>query len=292
VIPADLRAAVEHHLAAGSRPVRIEQATRVGGGCISPAVRLETSAGPFFLKWRDAGSPDGLLIAEARSLEALGEPGVVRVPAIEAVERDWLLLEWLEPGVSETSTWIQLGERLAALHRVMAASPGWPADNFIGSLAQTNEPIADWPAFWAERRLLPQWDAVSRRGMFDASDGRSFDRLLEGLGEMLQAGRDDGASLLHGDLWSGNVHVMNDGVAALIDPSSCYGHREVDLAMAELFGGFDGVFHEAYRATWPLQPGYTERRDIYQLYYMLVHVNLFGRGYVAGTRSILARYGG
>jgi fructosamine-3-kinase len=292
VIPSDLRARVERHLGAGSQPVRIEHVTRLGGGCISPAVRLETSSGSFFLKWREAGSPDGLLISEAWSLEVLAESGAVRVPMIEGSDRDWLLLEWLEPGEAVASTWVSLGERLAALHRVTAPAPGWAADNFIGSLPQANAPVTDWPTFWAERRLLPQWEALSRRSVFDATDRRSFDRLLKRLDALLHVGRDEGASLLHGDLWSGNVHVMEDGKVAVIDPSSYFGHREVDLAMAELFGGFGPAFHDAYRSVWPLQPGYAERRAVYQLYYLLVHVNLFGTGYLEGTRSILREYGG
>ncbi len=123
-------------------------------------------------------------------------------------------------------------------------------------------------------------------------DERAFRRLCAAMPDTLAAGDADGPSLLHGDLWGGNVHVMADGAAALIDPSTYYGHREVDLAMAGLFGGFPHEFFDAYEEAWPLEPGYdNERRDLYQLYYLLVHVNLFGAGYTGGVRRVLGPFG-
>jgi fructosamine-3-kinase len=176
---------------------------------------------------------------------------------------------------------------------VRADAFGWAADNFIGSLPQANSACVRWPQFWAEQRLFPQWERARRSGHFDAADGRAFRRLLARLDDLLAPGDADGPSLLHGDLWGGNVHVISGGEAALIDPSTYHGHREVDLAMAELFGGFGASFLPAYREAWPLAPGYDEaRRALYQLYYVLVHVNLFGAGYVAGTRRVLRMFGG
>src|SRR5690606_17965293 len=145
---------------------------------------------------------------------------------------------------------------------------------------QTNEPSGDWPSFWRERRLRPQLDLAA--GRLDADIRARFDTLLHGLDDRLGPANEDGPSLLHGDLWNGNVH-FTDGGAALIDPASSNGHREVDLAMAALFGGFPAAFFDAYSAEWPLLTGAAPRRPIYQLYYLLVHVNLFGGGYIEQT---------
>ena len=295
-LPAGVRAAVERALAQRTgRDVRVTAARAVGGGCISPAARVETAAGDvFFLKWGSAsGAPAGLFDAEARALVELAAAKAVRVPEVIAVGgRDagepWLLLEWLEPGAPDARTWPELGRALASLHRVRAERYGWPEDNFIGSLPQANGWKASWGVFWRERRLAPQLERAVRSGHFDARARRRFDALLERLDALLAEAEADGASLLHGDLWGGNVHVMAGGQAALIDPSAYHGHREVDLAMSELFGGFGAGFYEAYREAWPLAPGYAEvRRPIYQLYYLLVHVNLFGAGYVGSTLARL-----
>jgi fructosamine-3-kinase len=295
MLPPAVHADVEHALSvAANRPVEITSARPVGGGCISPNARLETSSGDrYFLKWASAGeAPSGFFREEARSLRVLNESGAVRVPRVKAHAPAWLLLEWLEPGHETADTWERLGAQLAELHRHKGDAFGWEADNFIGTLPQPNGTSARWAPFWAENRLLLQFERAARRGLLDVGDRRAFDRLVAHLDPALMAGDADGPSLLHGDLWGGNAHITAGGEPALIDPSSYYGHREVDLAMAELFGGFDPRFYDAYRRAWPLAPGYNEmRRELYQLYYLLVHVNLFGASYVAGTRRILRKFG-
>ncbi len=278
------------------RDPRIAAAAPLGGGCISPAVRLESGAGDVaFLKWGVGDTPAGLFTAEARGLAALRAAGAVRVPEVFGVGDEgtgWLLLEWLDPAYADVATWAALGRSLAALHGVRAPRYGAEADNFIGSLPQANGSLEEWAAFWRERRLVPQLRRAYEAGAFGPGDRRRFDRLLDSLPERLADAQGDGASLLHGDLWSGNVHVTAGGTAALIDPSCYHGHREVDLAMSELFGGFDAAFYRAYAEAWPLLPGYEpERRAIYQLYYLLVHVNLFGGGYVRSTLAALGQAG-
>lgn len=293
MLPDPIRTSVESALSGlEGRPTRIEEASPVGGGCISPAGMIETDAqARYFLKWASPRPARGFFEQEALSLRALGATGTVRVPAVIAVGEDWLLLEWLEPGRPALHTWSSLGERLAALHRIRGPAWGWDSDNWIGSLPQHNGRGESWIRFWSDRRLAPQWEEAARHGSFGVQDRRRFDRLVASLDELLATAAGDGPSLLHGDLWGGNVHVTWEGEAAVIDPSSYHGHREVDLAMAELFGGFDRTFFEAYAASWPLQPGYAGvRRDLYQLYYLLVHVNLFGGSYVDGVRRILRRF--
>jgi fructosamine-3-kinase len=272
----------------GGRAAEIRSARPVGGGCISPCARVDFGGEACFLKWGGPGTPADFFLEEARSLGALRASEAVRVPAVRGAAAGWLLLEWLEPGSPAHDAWADLGRSLAALHRPAAEPFGWPASNYIGTLPQANDACDRWGAFWRERRLAPQLERAFAAGYFAGPERRRFERLLVRLDALLADGDAEGASLLHGDLWSGNIHFTTGGTAALIDPSSYRGHREVDLAMAELFGGFETPFFAAYEESFPLRPGYFElRRPIYQLYYQLVHVNLFGRGYIAGTLGSL-----
>jgi fructosamine-3-kinase len=257
----------------------------VSGGCISPSFRTELEGGGVvFVKTAPEGAGPDVLAEEARSLDRLAEAGAVRVPRVLGRGEGWLALEWLEPRTGTSGDWALLGRRLARLHGVRAPAPGWPVDNYIGPLPQENGPAGSWAEFWARRRLAPQLELAGSRVA-----GRTrelFDRLLDELDDRLAGLDADGFSLLHGDLWNGNVHMTSEG-PALVDPSSWFGHREVDLAMADLFGGFPREFREAYDAEWPALPGAAARRPVYQLYYLLVHVNLFGHAYLAGTERAL-----
>lgn len=288
ILPPALRAVVEARFG----PVR--SAEGVGGGCVSHGMRVETAQGALFLK-HNPDAPPALFAVEARGLEALrsAAPSDVVVPEVlghgeaEGGAPAWLALEWLEPGV-ETDGGERLGRALAEMHRESAAAGGgwgWEEDGFIGPLPQANAPAASWAAFWRDRRLRPQLERA-RRGGFDVGAAAGWDRLLDRLPGLLAPGEEDGASLLHGDLWHGNALATARG-PALVDPAAYRGHREADLAMAELFGGFGARFHAAYREAWPLAPGWPARRAAYQLWYLLVHVNLFGAAYLPRVAAAL-----
>jgi protein-ribulosamine 3-kinase len=280
VIEPHIRREVEAALGA-----RLDGASAVSGGCISPSYRVVLSGGPVcFLKTLPAGGPRDMFRQEAAALDRIASTGALRVPQVMAAAESWLALEWLEPAAALPGAWAELGRGLARLHRCRHDRYGLAIDNYIGPLPQANGLLASWPAFWAERRLRPQIERAA--GWLDGALRAGFDRLTDGLDEQLGTAQQEGASLLHGDLWGGNVHMTATG-AALIDPSSYYGHREVDLAMAALFGGFPPEFEAAYTAEWPLLPGAAQRRAIYQLYYLLVHVNLFGSTYLASTKRAL-----
>jgi fructosamine-3-kinase len=225
-----------------------------------------------------------MLPEEAESLLLIERTASVRVPRVRAVARDWLALEWLEPARPSHDDWARFGSALARLHRgaVAPARYGSDRDNCIGPLLQKNTPTSDWAAFWVEQRLEPQLRSLT----LDQTLATKFERLFGRMGDLLGGIEDDGPSLVHGDLWSGNVHFTTGG-AAIIDPACYYGHREVDLAMAALFGGFPTTFFEAYSAEWPLGAGHELRRPIYQLYYLLVHVRLFGASYLGQTRAAI-----
>lgn len=267
----------------------------VGGGCINQGTALRTTRGDFFLKW-NRQADHRFFGVEVEGLEALAASGAVRVPSVMAAsgpgdEVAWLLLEWIEEGGSGRGGWMRLGRELAALHRDPGPGGpgsrfGWGTDNLIGSLPQPNGWSDDWAGFWAERRIRPLARELRERGALSAAQASIVEAVAERAGELLgPAAAADGPSLLHGDLWSGNVLFARDGAPLLIDPAMYVGHREVDLAMADLFGGFSGAFREAYDDAWPLQPGYPRRRPAYQLYPLLVHARLFGGGYAASAAA-------
>ena len=282
----------------------VSSVTPVGGGCINPSVRLTLPDRTAFLKFNPE-SPPALFHVEARGLQALRDAAAgLRIPEVLAVgEGDgigWLLLEWLAPAPRGPNFGERLGRGLAALHRAGADAEtewGWPEDGWIGPLPQENTRMADWPEFWRSRRLEPQLRHARDAGRMPGR-AAEWKHLFAHLPELLAPAEQDGPSLLHGDLWSGNVLPAEPqeggaGEPALVDPATYRGHREVDLAMSELFGGFDASFYAAYRETWPLEPGYRElRRSVYQLFYLLVHVNVFGGSYIPSTertlRSVLA----
>lgn len=265
------------------------QAAPVGGGCVSPAARLQTATGRvYFVKWATQRERGQMFGEEARSLRRIRESKAIRVPAVIGVGSHWILLEWLPPFHANAREWQEFGRSLARLHGVQSDRFGWPAPNYIGPLPQANDWSDAWPAFWRDQRLRPQIEAALEAGCLNASDQRDLRRLFDVLDDLLAAGQREGASLLHGDLWSGNALPTSSSIA-LIDPASYYGHREVDLAMAELFGGFPAPFWDAYQEAWPLiEAEARRRRAAYQLYYLLVHVNLFGRSYLGALRTALA----
>ena len=165
---------------------------------------------------------------------------------------------------------------------------GLDHDNYIGSLPQENRPSESWLEFFSERRIGAQADLARAAGRLPGAVSRGLDRLLARLGDLLPDAVEP--SLLHGDLWSGNYGVAGDGSPVMFDPAVYRGHREVELAFTELFGGFPRGFYTAYGSAWPLDPGYDERRDVYNLYPLLVHVNLFGGAYVSQVASIVRRF--
>ncbi|MXV96917.1 MAG: fructosamine kinase family protein [Gemmatimonadetes bacterium] len=268
----------------------------VGGGCINSAAALRTTVGTFFLKW-NASAGEGFFRAEAEGLSALAAAGGVRTPGVVAccddqAEVPWLLLEWIEEDGAATTSWQDLGRRLASLHRIRSDESGfgWASDNVIGSLPQPNGWRATWGRFWAENRIRPLARELQGAGAVTSHQASMLERAADSAGDLLDAAASaDGASLLHGDLWSGNVLFAAGGEPVLIDPAVYVGHREVDLAMSRLFGGFPHAFYRAYEEAWPLQPGYERRLPAYQLYPLLVHARLFGGGYVAAAYRAATR---
>ena len=263
-------------------------ASPVGGGCINRGYRLQGVEGEFFVKLNSAASRT-MFEAEAHGLREIAATGTLRVPHAICTGSDqsqaWIVLEYL-PLISATrATMARLGEQLAALHRVTGAHYGWTRDNTIGSTPQVNTPTADWIEFWRRSRLGFQLDLAARNG-HGGTLQRHGAELIERLPEFFADYRPP-ASLLHGDLWGGNASATIGGTPVVFDPAVYYGDREADLSMTELFGGFPREFYDAYAGAWPLDHGYRRRRDLYNLYHVLNHLNLFGGGYRAQAEGII-----
>ncbi|MGB3541835.1 fructosamine kinase family protein [Rubrivirga sp.] len=274
-------------------PVR--SARGVGGGDVSRAARVGTSSRTVFVKW-GRGDAGKTYPAEAAGLEALSRaagPGLdVPVPVLHRAATDFedglLVLPWLEGGTPSRSDWSRFGAALAELHRADAdgGGYGWDADNWVGSKPQRNGWLESWPEFFGERRLRAQAEVVRRRRAWDPAWDEMLDRVVGRLDDLLPARPP--RSLVHGDLWAGNALALEDGFA-LIDPAVYVGHREVDLAMTELFGGFPAAFYGGYREAWPLEAGYAERREVYNLFHLTNHLT-HGPGYRRPVEVILRRF--
>jgi protein-ribulosamine 3-kinase len=284
----DLRMAIEQALG------RAEQARwrDVGAAGWGKAWSLAYGAQRYFVKTA-AGRHAGMLRCEAEGLRALAATNTIRVPAVAAEGSldgtGYLVVEWLDIAGRANA---RLGYDLAQLHRASApCGPagerfGWSCDNWIGATPQSNAWNDDWPAFFRERRLAPQLELAAANGHAGALQ-RDGERVLAALPSLLR-GHEVVPSLVHGDLWSGNAATLADGSGVVFDPAVYVADREVDVAMTDLFGGFGNAFMAAYVVAWPLDAGYPLRRDVYNLYHLLNHVNLFGAAYVARTRHVLA----
>jgi fructosamine-3-kinase len=271
----------------------IEAGRPLSGGDINQAFAVRLADGREIFVKTNTRSPAGMFAAEARGLAWLAEAGALRLPAVLAVSPPkapgpaFLALELVRLGRPAPSFDEVLGRGLAALHRRGAPSFGLDHDNFIGPLPQTNTPAAGWAEFYRARRLEPQLRIAVDAGRAPAALRRGFERLFAALPALVGAA--EPPSRLHGDLWSGNLLCDDGGAPCLIDPAVYGGHREVDLAMMRLFGGFGRRVFEAYDEAWPLGDGAAERVDLYQLYPLMVHVNLFGGGYAASAQAALER---
>lgn len=271
--------------------VEIHAAQPVSGGSINSAYRLETSLGDYFLKYNHAGRYPGMFEKEARGLMLLREPDVISVPEVllagEAEEQAYLLMDYVDSAREASDLWDDFGENLAALHTVKSQQFGLDHDNYMGSLYQHNNLHDDWTEFFIVERLERQVKLAREDGNLGRSDVSGFERLYRRLDEIFPPVE---PSLIHGDLWSGNFMTDATGHACLIDPAVYFGHPEIDIAMSTLFGGFSGRFYEAYNRHNPLEKGWRDRLDIYNLYPLMVHVNLFGGGYLNSVQRVLRRF--
>lgn len=266
------------------------QSTQVlAGGSINEAYRFSFEKHNVFVKHQPEGDLPQFFTKETDGLELLAQ-GPFALPKILAFSDEvptYLALRFEEKGKPSPEFNKEFGENLAALHRQSETKFGLDTWNYIGTLKQKNLPHESWPDFFANQRILPLVRLARNKGFFSAGFLTKVDGLLTKVEKWVPQ---EPPALLHGDLWSGNYHVSSDGKPMLIDPAVYYGHREMDLAMMHLFGGFPKELFEAYNKTYPLENAWRDRIDLHNLYPVLVHVNLFGGPYVQQAETIVKRY--
>lgn len=259
----------------------------LSGGCINDAFRLSDGRRQFFVKTNRAPMI-GMFEAEAAGLQELGASATLRVPEPICTGCTaglaYIAMSYIEPGRPTASGWQRAGEQLAALHRVSTAQHGWSRDNTIGATPQHNGQSPDWVEFWRTQRLGFQLEEAARNG-FGGKLQASGERLLARCHALID--HSPAPSLLHGDLWSGNIGFDKAGAPVIYDPAVYFGDRETDIAMTGLFGGFGPGFYQAYLANWPLDSGYRTRTTLYNLYHILNHLNLFGGSYAGQAQRMI-----
>jgi fructosamine-3-kinase len=265
----------------------IEERQSVGGGSVNQAYTVTGGVQSYFVKLNQASRVE-MFAAEALGLQQIFNSHTIRVPQPVcwgiAGESAYIVLEWLDLGYGDRQTWETMGRNLAAMHQVISDQGfGWDRNNTIGFIPQINSWTASWVDFFTEHRLGYQFGLANRRG----GNFPQQERLLSAVPKIL-AGHEPQPVLVHGDLWTGNAAVTVQGEPVIFDPATYFGDREVDLAMSQLFGSFPSNFYRAYNEVLPLEPGYEQRKILYNLYHILNHFNQFGGSYEYQANQMIA----
>ncbi|OUL21996.1 fructosamine kinase family protein [Nostoc sp. 106C] len=263
-----------------------QQKRSVSGGCINQGYAVSDSQRTYFVKLNQA-SQVAMFEAEGMGLEEMLITASIRVPQPlcwgTAGNSGYIVLEWVEMGGGNTKSWLEMGRKLAAMHKATSSQGfGWKINNTIGSTPQINTWTADWAEFYAKHRLGYQFQLARRRG----GNFPKQEKLLAAIPELLTDHQVE-PSLVHGDLWGGNAGCTVSGEPVIFDPATYFGDREVDIAMTELFGGFPAAFYQGYNEIFPLDAGYEQRKTLYNLYHILNHFNLFGGGYASQANRMI-----
>ena len=272
---------------------KIKSFNSLSGGCISDAFKVTTVEGlNYFLKYNPSISND-MFVKEANGLKELSKANAIRIPEVLSFDEDYILLEYIPTGSKNKNFFEDFGRNFAEMHKFTSDSFGFYEDNYIGSNPQKNIPNekekTSWVDFYFNKRILNQFQLAEKLGN-STPELRKRISNLENKIEDIIGNTTEKPSLLHGDLWAGNYMVDENGNAVLIDPAVYYGHREADLGMTKLFGGFSSEFYNAYNERFPLEDGYDYRENIYKLYHVLNHLNLFGGGYYSQALSLIKFY--
>jgi fructosamine-3-kinase len=263
----------------------------VGGGSINDCYRISLPAETIFCKVNSATNFPHLFKQEKSGLAAIADTGLIKTPTVidcfENSGYQFLLLEWIAEGERTDTFWQSFGRQLAALHTASCNTHGFREDNYMGSVPQSNKPAETWCSFFERERLQPMIQRCLAKGLLTKIHGQQFDVILKKLPLIFE---EEPPSLLHGDLWSGNFICNREAEPVLIDPAVYYGHRSMDLAMTTLFGGFRPPFYEAYNHHFPLPLNYKEQWAICNLYPLLIHLYLFGSGYLPQIQTDLKQF--
>ena len=258
----------------------------VSGGCINQGYKVSNNDAEYFVKLNQASQVE-MFVAEALGLKQMYATNTITIPKPicwgTADSSSYIVLQWLNLGGGSNESWTKMGRQLAAMHRQGTNNHfGFEVNNTIGSTPQINNWLDNWADFFAEQRIGYQLKLAKRNGGNFPDTNKVIDAVKNHLID-----RQPEASILHGDLWSGNAAITSDGAPVIFDPATYYGDREADLAMTELFGGFSAAFYRGYNEAWQLDSGYQQRKSIYNLYHILNHFNLFGGGYGSQAARII-----
>ena len=273
-----------------SQHIQVASASRLSGGDINDVFKLSTNRGDLCIKINSESDFPGMLEGEMKGLEALTGKGIEVAAPIRFGQSEgtgFLLLHYIESGSKRPNFFEEFGTNLATLHQTTTDNFGFEGNNYIGSLNQINDWKSSWAEFYAENRILFQVKLAYDAGKMSQSDLVQAERFCNQIENLFPK---ETPSLIHGDLWSGNFMVNAEGAPILIDPAVYFGHREMDIGMSTLFGGFDHDFYRTYNAVFPLEQGWEDRIAFSQLYPLLVHVNLFGGGYLSSVRQIIKMF--
>ncbi len=262
--------------------------TRVHGGDINQGGKFKLdNGGTYFIKWNLSADPT-MFTKEAKGLKLLSEANTdLRIPEVLTTNEQFLILEWIEQGSKNDHSDFDFGRQLALLHKHTTELFGLDHDNFIGRLPQSNSEHSNWADFFAIERIEPQIQMAVENGKIDRSLFKAVQKLYAKLGHIFPTEK---PALLHGDLWSGNYLFDKNGNASIYDPAVYFGHREMDLSMTRLFGGFSADFYTGYSDEYPLSDGFEDRIKLCNLYPVLVHANLFGGSYARQAEQIIRHY--
>lgn len=266
----------------------IINAQSIGGGCISSAYKISLSNNHiFFVKINPKSG--NMFSKESNGLIELNKAEVIRIPCVHRYTNDYILLEHIDSAPKTLSFYSDFGKSLAQLHKYSSDKFGFSEDNYIGSNIQKNTQSDDWAQFYFENRILFQLKLAEKNNLDTKELTVAISKLENKIQPLLESSL-EAPSLLHGDLWSGNYITDEKGNACLIDPAVYYGHREADLAMTKLFGGFPPEFYGAYQKEFPLPKGWKHRESLYKLYHIMNHLNLFGQSYYNECMSLIRNY--
>ncbi|HVV54107.1 MAG TPA: fructosamine kinase family protein [Mucilaginibacter sp.] len=275
----------------GELGIDINGVTPISGGSINRVYCLHGNTSKYLIKVNDKHAFPGMFKAEKDGLETIARTQTICVPGVilqdDFGDESFLVLEWIDHKRASSKGSALMGEQLAAMHRHTVASFGATGDNYMGSLPQSNRSHSTWPEFFIQERLKPMVELAIDKNLVNSKDADQFNKLYERLPGLFE---EEPPALIHGDLWGGNYLIVADDKPYLIDPAISYGHRESDIAMTTLFGGFSDEFYEAYDHHFPLAKGWQQRLGLWNLYPLLVHLNLFGPGYLGQVRDCLKRF--
>jgi fructosamine-3-kinase len=272
-------------------PCTVQQAEYAPGGDISQTYIIHTDKGKFFVKLNAALFGHDFFEKEARGLATLANAGTLKVPRPlfdgKFHQQIYVAMEYLDRSEPSADFWEDFGRSLAGIHQHTRPEYGLDYNNYIGKLHQLNNPCHTWHEFYASQRIMPLVYRAEKNKMITTETVHLAESLCAKFSSLMP---EEKPALLHGDLWKGNFLVFKTGKAAIFDPSISYGHREFDIAITRLFGGFDEKFYQGYQEAYPLQPGHESRQDLFQLYHLLAHLCLFGGQYHGLVVDIFKKY--